>query len=119
MARPMNDLMYVRVVNGVFSRLTRVPIVGSLVRRGVIVIRYTGRRSGQTFETPVGYRKMGDDRVVIGVEMPDRKTWWRNFLGDGSSITLVGLDGADRTGHAVAHRNDAGKVSVTVRLDAP
>lgn len=118
MARPMHDLMFVRVVNGVFSRLTQIPLVGSLVRRGVIVIRYTGRRSGQTFETPVGYRKVGEDRVVIGVEMPDRKTWWRNFLGEGGTITLVGLDGADRTGHAVAHRNAAGKVSVNVRLDA-
>ncbi|AKS36586.1 nitroreductase/quinone reductase family protein [Mycolicibacterium goodii] len=113
----MNDLMFVRAVNGAFSRLTRVPVVGSLVRRGVIVIRYTGRRSGQTFETPVGYRKMSD-RVVIRVEMPDRKTWWRNFLGEGGPITLVGLDGADRTGHAVAHRDDAGKVSVTVQFDA-
>jgi len=114
----MNDLMFVRAVNGVASRLTRVPVLGSLVRRGMIVIRYTGRRSGQTFETPVGYRKVGDDRVVIRVEMPDRKTWWRNFLGEGSSVTLVGLDGADRTGHAVAHRDEAGKVSVTVQLDA-
>jgi hypothetical protein len=118
MARRMNDLMFVRAVNAAAARLTRVPALGSLVRRGVIVIRYTGRRSGQTFETPVGYRKVGDDRVVIAVAMPDRKTWWRNFLGEGSSMTLVGLDGADRTGHAVAHRDDVGKVSVTVRLDA-
>ena len=49
---------------------------------------------------------------------PDSKTWWRNFTGEGGPITLVGLDGADRTGHAVAHRDDRGRVTVRVRLGA-
>ena len=48
--------------------------------------------------------------------MPDAKTWWRNFLGDGAPMT-VRLDGAERTGHAVAHRDADGKVTVNVRLD--
>jgi hypothetical protein len=30
---------------------------------------------------------------------------------------LVDLDGADRTGHAVADRDDNGRVRVTVQLD--
>ena len=50
---------------------------------GMINIRYVGRRSGKTFETPVGYRRSGDS-VIIGVMSPDKKTWWRNFLGDGA-----------------------------------
>ena len=49
---------------------------------------------------------------------PDSKTWWRNFTEEGGPITLVGLDGADRTGHAVAHRDDRGRVTVRVRLGA-
>jgi hypothetical protein len=49
--------------------------------------------------------------------MPDKKNWWRNFLADGGPITLIGLDGADRTGHAVATRDANGGVSVAVRLD--
>jgi hypothetical protein len=55
--------------------------------------------------------------ITIGVQMPDAKNWWRNFLGDGEPLTLE-LDGADRTGHAVARRDDRGRVTVTVRLDA-
>ena len=47
---------------------------------------------------------------------PDSKNWWRNFLGDGGPITLVGFDGADRKGHAVPHRDERGRVTVTVRL---
>ncbi|MBW8712368.1 MAG: hypothetical protein JF631_15640, partial [Mycobacterium sp.] len=51
------------------------------------------------------------------VMSPDNKTWWRNFLGDGGPITLLKLDGQDRTGHAVANRDADGRVKVTVQLD--
>ena len=59
----------------------------------MINIRYVGRRSGKTIETPVGYRRSGE-KIVINVMSPDNKTWWRNFLGDGGPITLLKLDGA-------------------------
>ena len=81
----------------------------------MVVIRYTGRRSGGTFQTPVNYQRRGDD-IVIRVISADKKTWWRNFLGDGGPMTLTNFDGADRTGHAVAHRDERGRVTVTVRL---
>jgi hypothetical protein len=106
-----------RAINAVFVGLIDAPVVGGFVRRGLINIRYVGRRSGKTIETPVGYRRSGDT-ITIGVSMPDGKSWWRNFLGEGGPITLLKLDGRDRTGHAVAHRDDKGRVSVTVRLDA-
>jgi hypothetical protein len=106
----------VRIVNGLFVGLIDAPVFGGFVRRGLIVIRYVGRRSGKTFETPVGYRRTGDT-IIISVASPDSKAWWRNFLGDGGPITVLKLDGQDRTGHAVAHRDDEGRVKVTVKLD--
>jgi hypothetical protein len=112
----MFDSPIVRIVNNIFVGLIDAPIVGSVVRRALINIRYVGRRSGKTIQTPVGYRRAGD-RIVINVVSPDKKTWWRNFLGEGGSITLLNLDGADRTGHALAHRDDNGRVTVTVQLD--
>ena len=112
----MFDSPIVRIVNNIFVGLIDAPIVGSVVRRALINIRYVGRRSGETIQTPVGYRRAGD-RIVINVVSPDKKTWWRNFLGEGGSITLLNLDGADRTGHALAHRDDNGRVTVTVQLD--
>jgi hypothetical protein len=105
----------VGIVNKLFVRLINAPLVGSLVGRGLVVIRYVGRRSGETFEIPVGFRRSGDT-LTINVTAPDAKSWWRNFLGDGGPITLVGLNGADRTGHAVAHRDEKGRVKVTVQL---
>lgn len=88
---------------------------GRLIRRSIAVVTYTGRRSGRTFSTPVGYRRAGDT-VTIPVMMPDAKQWWRNFTGGGGPISL-NLDGVDRPGHAVARRDDRGRVSVTVTLD--
>ncbi len=108
--------MFVRGFNRVAVALMDAPVVGRLIRRGLVVIRYTGRKSGKTFELPVGYRRSGDS-VVVPVGMPDKKSWWRNFLGEGSAITFVGLDGRDRTGHAVATRDERGGVSVTAALD--
>jgi len=102
-------------VNACVVALRSSPRWGRIVSRRLTVVTYVGRRSGQTFSTPVGYRRAGDT-VTIGVQFPDAKTWWRNFLDEGGPISLH-LDGVDRAGHAVARRDDKGRVTVTVRLD--
>lgn len=116
MASGIFDTPLVGIFNKFFVALIDAPVIGSLVRRGMINIRYVGRRSGKTIETPVGYRRSADG-IVINVMSPDNKTWWRNFLGEGGPITLLKLDGQDRTGHAVANRDDSARVSVAVALD--
>lgn len=118
MARGIFGSPLVGVVNTLFVGLIEAPVVGRLVRKGLIRIRYVGRRSGKTVETPVGYRRDRNDpnTVIIGVVAPDKKVWWRNFLDDGAPITLLNLAGRDRTGHAVAHRDAQGRVEVRVTL---
>jgi hypothetical protein len=116
MARRFSESPIVRIVNAVAVGLLKVPVLGRLVGRGLVVIRYVGRRSGRTFEIPVGYRRSGDT-VTIGVSSPDAKNWWRNFLGEGGPITLVDFEGRDRTGHAVANRDEQGGVWVIVELN--
>jgi hypothetical protein len=90
------------------------PRYGHLVRRRLTVITYTGRRSGRTFTTPVAYRRIAGG-VVIGVRLPDAKSWWRNFLDEGGPLTIR-LDDTDRTGHATARRTPDGRVTVTVHF---
>jgi hypothetical protein len=116
MASGIHDTPIAGIINNVFDGLIDAPIVGPLVRRGLIKIRYVGRRSGKTIQTPVGYRRSGDG-IVINVMSPDSKTWWRNFLVEGGPITLLNFHGADRTGHAIAGRDEKGRVKVAVRLD--
>lgn len=102
------------IFNAPVAALAASPRFGGLIRRNITMITYTGRRSGRTFSIPVAYRRSGDE-IEIAVNMPDAKTWWRNFLGDGAPLTLR-LDGTQRTGHAVAERDENGRVTVTVRL---
>jgi hypothetical protein len=94
--------------------LVGAPRLGPIVSRFITTATYRGRRSGRTFSTPVGYRRAGDV-VTVTVMLPDAKSWWRNFTGDGGPLTLR-LDGRDRTGHAVAVR-DGRAVTITARLD--
>jgi hypothetical protein len=88
---------------------------GALRRSNIALVTYTGRRSGRTFSIPVAYRRRDDETIDIGANLPDAKTWWRNFLGDGAPVRVT-LDGVERAGHGVAHRDDKGRVTVQVRL---
>ncbi|HEX5253934.1 MAG TPA: hypothetical protein VFW69_08685 [Mycobacterium sp.] len=107
-----------RAGNPILNAIT-VPILESrwswLLQRFVVTISYTGRRSGNSFSTPVLYSKH-DDIITIRVASPDSKKWWRNFLDDGAPIT-VHLAGATRTGYATSRRADRGRVIVHVALD--
>lgn len=102
-------------VNGRLVGLLRSPRWGPRLGRRLALLTYTGRRSGRTISTPVGYGRSGDT-VTIRVGLPGAKTWWRNFLGGGGPVALL-LAGVDRTGHAAAHRDDRGRVTVSVQLD--
>ena len=106
---------FVDAVNARVVALRDHPRFGPWARRRFAIVTYTGRRSGRTFSTPVGFRRDGDT-VTIGVAMPDAKVWWRNFLDDGGPIDLE-LDDAVHSGHAVSRRDEKGRVTVTVRLD--
>ena len=100
--------------NAPIVALAASPRLGRMLRRSITLITYTGRRSGRAFSIPVAYRRRGDE-IEIVPNMPDAKTWWRNFLGDGAPMSLT-LDGIERSGHAVAHRDENGRVTVRVRV---
>jgi hypothetical protein len=100
--------------NSVIMRAADLPVIGSRIRSHIAPITYVGRRSGRVITLPVGYRISGDT-VKIGVAMPDHKSWWRNFLGGGAPMSIHFEE--ERTGHAVAHRDDRGRVEVVLQLD--
>ena len=102
------------VFNAPVAAIASSPRFGKLLRGNVTLLTYTGRRSGRTFSIPVAYRRRGDE-IDIAANLPDAKTWWRNFLGDGAPMSLT-LDGIERSGHAVADRDENGRVTVRVRL---
>jgi hypothetical protein len=119
MSNPRNFLRLIMraapLFNAPVAAIATSPRLGARLRRSVTLITYTGRRSGRTFSIPVAYRRRSDEDIDIDANLPDAKTWWRNFVGDGAPISLT-LDGVERAGHAVAHRDDKGRVTVRVRL---
>lgn len=102
-------------MNKIVGVVMRAPVLDKVVGKSMATVTYVGRKSGKQFSLVVGYRQDGDT-LQIGVALPDKKNWWRNFLGQGGPIT-VALRGVDRTGHAVSNRNEEGQVSVKVALD--
>ena len=65
------------VANPLLRPLLRGPLGGRWGRR-LAVLRYRGRRTGETRELVVQYARDGD-RVWILPGQPDRKRWWRNM----------------------------------------
>jgi hypothetical protein len=78
------------VMNPVVRGLLRSP-AHRLVSGSVLLLTYTGRRSGVRRELPVMYAMLGD-RFVVVAGQPDTKTWWRNFAGDvrPATVTVAG-----------------------------
>ncbi len=95
--------------------LLRIPFLKRTVFKSMTDITYTGRRSGKRVTLPIVFERRGDDQVVVGVAMADRKTWWRNFASGPEPIGIR-LDGVDRTGTGVAKVGDKG-TAVVITLD--
>lgn len=64
-----------------------------LLSGGVLLLTYSGRRSGTRYTIPVQYRPAGED-LVVTVGWPERKLWWRSLREPGTPVT-VRLRGQD------------------------
>ncbi|WP_415973276.1 nitroreductase/quinone reductase family protein [Rhodococcus sp. 077-4] len=102
--------------NKVFTVVMKAPVLDRVLGRSMGILTYTGRKSGKKFSLPVAYRRTGD-HVKVGVAMPDKKNWWRNFENDGGRVD-VDLGGVHHSGRAVATRDDRGRVTVDITLDS-
>jgi deazaflavin-dependent oxidoreductase (nitroreductase family) len=59
----------------------RSPVHG-MVSKTVLLITFTGRKSGKTYTTPVDYSQDGDQVLIF-----THANWWKNLRG-GASVTL-------------------------------
>lgn len=74
------------VINLVVRAMARSP-ARRLLGSHLIVLGYTGRRTGHRRELPVVSAPSGTDLVVL-VGQHDRKTWWRNFDSFPQQVTV-------------------------------
>jgi hypothetical protein len=80
--------------------------------RGLCVLAYQGRRTGKAVRIVVGFRRT-ETGATVDVELAERKSWWRNFTGAGSTLVLQ-VRGHRFPGHGVATRDADGKVRVRI-----
>jgi deazaflavin-dependent oxidoreductase (nitroreductase family) len=95
-------------VNSAMKFMLRSPVHG-MVSKTVLLINFTGRKSGKTYTTPVSYSQY-DDQVYIFTHA----TWWKN-LRRGAPVTLR-IRGRELQGLAEPVAED--KQAVTAGLSA-
>jgi deazaflavin-dependent oxidoreductase (nitroreductase family) len=81
----------------------RSPMHG-MVSKSVLLLSFTGRKSGKTYTTPVSYSQ-NDDRVTIFTHA----TWWKN-LRNATPVTLR-IRGRELQGLAEPVAEDKGAVA--------
>jgi deazaflavin-dependent oxidoreductase (nitroreductase family) len=96
------------LVNRAMKLVLRSPVHG-LVSKTILLITFTGRKSGKTYTTPVSYSQY-DDQVTVFTHA----TWWKN-LRSGTPVTLR-LRGRDVQGLAEPVAED--KQVIAARLMA-
>jgi deazaflavin-dependent oxidoreductase (nitroreductase family) len=69
------------IVNRTMKFMLRSPL-HSIVDKKILLITFTGRKSGKTYTTPVSYSQAGDQVVIF-----THADWWRNLRGD-APVTL-------------------------------
>jgi deazaflavin-dependent oxidoreductase (nitroreductase family) len=63
-------------VNATLKRLLRMPLLHRLLSDKMLLITFTGRKSGQTYTTPVAYVQEGASVVFLVKRF---RKWWHNF----------------------------------------
>jgi hypothetical protein len=106
------DAVY-KVVNPILGLIVRSPLHGVISKR-LMLLEFTGRKSGKRFRTPVGYVLDGDD-VVLSTQ----SRWKANFRGD--TRVALWLGGRRRTGTAQLIDDSAGMADAfaTILRGAP
>src|SRR5262249_49815913 len=81
-----------RIINPFVSTILRSPLHG-ILSRDVLLLTFTGRRSGKRITIPVGYTRDGETLTVFSTH-----AWWKNLRG-GASVAIR-LEGRLRTARA-------------------
>jgi hypothetical protein len=82
-------------MNPAMTLLLRSPLHGPISKR-LLLLTFTGHKSGKQFTTPLSYEREGDDTLIVITRRP----WWKNFQG--GSPVKVRLQGKTRDAVATA-----------------
>jgi hypothetical protein len=92
------------ILNPIAKVILRSPLHGVMSRR-LVLITFTGRRSGKRYTTPISYVQQGNT-LLLGVGGP----WWKNLRG-GIPVGVC-VRGKNLTGRAEAWTDEASMTRV-------
>jgi hypothetical protein len=98
-------LMY-QILNPIMKTILRSPF-HSIVSAKIMIITFTGVKSGKEYSTPVSYFMDGNTVYCF-----TRARWWRN-LAEGADVRAR-IGGQDRDGYAVAEAEDVAQISAVL-----
>ena len=88
----LKPLRLLRLANPVVRSVLR-SRVHPLLSGRLLVLTYSGRRTGRTFAIPLRYAETDDGRLVAVALRPEEKLWWRAFAEEAAaSVTLRGAN---------------------------
>lgn len=90
-------------VNKAMKFILRSPLHG-MVSKSILLITFTGRKSGKTYTTPVSYSQSGNQVTIF-----THASWWKN-LRTAAPVTLH-IQGQDRQGFPEAIVEDKRAIS--------
>jgi len=61
----------------------------AMVDQNTMLVTYQGRRSGNTFQTPVNYIRDADNPTRLYTTSSSDRSWWRNFRAGGAARLQV------------------------------
>jgi len=88
-----------KMANAVMKPLLKSPL-HFFASGGLMLITFTGKKSGNVYTTPVQYKQDGDTVRFLSVK---ERVWWRNLRG-GAPVTLR-IKGRDVEGIATPHED--------------
>jgi len=106
-----------RLLNPVMKSVLKSPL-HSMVSNQIMIFSFTGRKTGQSYSTPVSYFQENETVYCFS-----HASWWKNLVG-GAKVRLL-IRGQERIGTAIPIREDRekkilglGKLLTAVPFDA-
>lgn len=93
--------------NTVVSAVLRTPVLHRLMSSNVLLLTFTGRKSGKRYTTPVGYVREGKTLIILTKWF---RAWWRNFQVSAPVALLI--EGRTYHGEARALTDEAAIVPI-------
>ena len=72
--------------NAMVSTMLRIPLLHHAISKSILLLTFTGRKSGKRYTTPVGYIREGRTVTILTKWF---RPWWRNFQASAPVELLI------------------------------